>query len=264
MRILNRHTAYEALLTEHVDGVISAADDIKLSKHLATCAGCASDLREQTQIRTLLRAKSLVDVPRSFALPYAPRMIDAGEPTEITKLLRGMQVATASAAMVLVSLVGLSVMESSPFLSTSRTTASDASAPLAASALESEPLKTAVGAQGPADADAAIEENDRSASLASHPPADSQLMFEAAPEPSPDTAVTERISGGLLETDDRTTTTTVVPSEIDIVTSDIALAAGAAPTEDRPALEWALLAASLITALLALAVVAATWRARRA
>jgi hypothetical protein len=261
MRILNRHTAYEALLTEHVDGVISAADDAKLSKHLVTCADCATDLREQMQVRTLLRAEPLVDIPRSFALPYAPRTADLSEPTGIAKLLRGMQVATAAAAMILVALVGLSVMDSPTSLTNNRTAASDASAPLAASIPESETQKTTADTQSPAGAEGAALEDQGSFSLTALPPADATLEYAISTEPSLDTGLTQGIDGALLEPDDTSALSRAPEAS---TAPEIAFAVDAAPTEDRPALEWALLASSAITALLALAVVAATWRTHRA
>jgi anti-sigma factor RsiW len=110
MSIFNRHTAYEQLVTEHVDGLLDEAGEAKLRQHLATCASCAVEVREQQAVRTLLTAQPMVAVPRSFALPYAPRQAATDESRE-TGWLRGMQVATATAALVLVTLVGVNVVD---------------------------------------------------------------------------------------------------------------------------------------------------------
>lgn len=253
----NRHSTYEMLLTEHIDGVISAADDAKLTQHLSTCADCAVDLREQSQIRTLLRAEPLVAAPRSFALPYAPRTVDTSEPSGITKLMRSMQMATAAAAMVLVALVGLSVMQTSPAAVTQTSIADAAGSTAESSTAPDESLSFAGAAATGQDAPPAIE---------SAPPAETQLMFERAPAASVDTSVPEQGDGtALVPTEDAQKTLASPPLLPDDFVPQPGLAGDTAPTADnhRTALDWALLAASLATALLALAVVAVTWRARR-
>ncbi len=245
----NRHSTYEMLLTEHIDGVISAADDAKLTQHLSTCADCAVDLREQSQIRTLLRAEPLVAAPRSFALPYAPRTVDTSEPSGITKLMRSMQMATAAAAMVLVALVGLSVMQTSPAAVTQTSIADAAGSTAESSTAPDESLSFAGAAATGQDA-----------------PAETQLMFERAPAASVDTSVPEQGDGtALVPTEDAQKTLASPPLLPDDFVPQPGLAGDTAPTADnhRTALDWALLAASLATALLALAVVAVTWRARR-
>lgn len=252
----NRHSAYEILLTEHIDGVISAADDAKLTHHLSTCADCAVDLREQSQIRTLLRAQPLVDAPRSFALPYAPRTLETSEPGGITKLLRSMQMATAAAAMVLVALVGLSVMQTSPSAVT-HTTLADAAAPMAESSKAPDESQTLAGATA--------NGQDGAAGIESAPPTETQQMFERAPS-AVDASAPEQGDGStaLVPTEDAQKILAPSPVLPDDLAPEPALTGEVTPvTDDRTALEWALLAASLVTALLALAVVAATWRSRR-
>jgi len=44
MSIFNRHTAYERLVTEHVDGLLDEAGEAKLRQHLAICASCAVEV----------------------------------------------------------------------------------------------------------------------------------------------------------------------------------------------------------------------------
>ena len=110
MSIFSRHTAYERLVTEHVDGVLDTAGEARLQQHLATCESCVVEMREQQAVRSLLRAEALVPATRSFALSYAPRQAAAGD-SRVTAWLRPMQVATATAAVVLVALVGVSVVD---------------------------------------------------------------------------------------------------------------------------------------------------------
>jgi hypothetical protein len=255
----NRHSKYEMLLTEHLDGVISADDDARLTRHLSTCRDCAADLREQSQIRTLLRAQPLVAAPRSFALPYAPRTVDTSEPGGITKLLRSMQMATAAAAMVLVALVGLNVMQTSPTAVT-QTSLADAAAPMAESSTAPDDR---IGATATGEA---TEEADGTMTMMAAPSTDTQFAPSMEPFPGIDVGVTERMSDTTLISPEVTSKTeplaSVLPGDL---ASEPALAGDTPPTatDDRTALEWALLAASLVTALLALSVVAATWRSRR-
>lgn len=255
----NRHTTYEMLLTEHIDGVISAADDAKLTRHLSTCAACAIDLREQSHIRTLLRAEPLVAAPRSFALPYAPRTAETNAPGGITKLLRSMQMATAAAAMVLIALVGLNVMQTSPAAVT-QTSLAEAAAPMAES---NTALDNRFGATGTAEA---AGEGDGTISTMTAPPTDTQFALEIKPSPGIDVSVTERMSDTGPSSPEGTPETEPLTSALpDGLAPEPALAGDTSPTatDDRTALEWALLTASLITALLAITVVAATWQSRR-
>ena len=114
MSIFSRHTAYERLVTEHVDGVLDTAGEARLQQHLATCESCVVEMREQQAVRSLLRTEALVPTPRSFALPYAPRQA-AGD-SRVTAWLRPMQVATATAAVVLVALVVLFMVATGIFI----------------------------------------------------------------------------------------------------------------------------------------------------
>lgn len=110
MSLFNNHARYEALVTEHLDGLLDATGEAKLREHLASCAECAAEVAEQKALLAVLRAEPLVEAPRSFALPYAPRTVEAPV-SRVSKLLRSMQVATAAAALVLVFLVGINIVE---------------------------------------------------------------------------------------------------------------------------------------------------------
>jgi hypothetical protein len=112
----NNHARYEALVTEHLDGRLDAAGEAALREHLTTCAECAAEVREQQAVLSVLRAQPMVAVPRSFALPYTPRVLVPAE-SRISRLLRSMQVATAAAALVLVFLVGFNVVAGASTLS---------------------------------------------------------------------------------------------------------------------------------------------------
>jgi hypothetical protein len=68
------------------------------------------------------------------------------------------------------------------------------------------------------------------------------------------------VGGGLFE-DDETPTLAAPPTEL--LFAPEGAAAAPVADDDRSALEWTLLAASAITAVLALSVVAVTWRVRR-
>ena len=241
----NRHSQYEMLLTEHVDSVISVANDAKLTRHLAACADCTADLRKQLAVRTLLRAEPFVAVPRSFALPYAPRTIHVSEPSGITKLLRAMQVVTAAAAMVLVALVGLSVLLASPTTVTP-SLAADSLAPSVESA-----------------ASASEKAGGTSTSIASYPPTNRQSLITTAPPPNVDADATERADSTALApapAKDGAIIAAVPSLPQGEFAPKTTLSNDSTVTNDRSALEWALLTASFTTALLALAVVAVTWR----
>ena len=106
----NTHARYEALVTEYLDGALDDAGEAKLNEHLATCAECAAEVKEQQAMLSVLRATPMAEVPRSFALPYAPPVIATSE-RRVSKLLRSMQVATATAALVLVALVGVNIAQ---------------------------------------------------------------------------------------------------------------------------------------------------------
>ena len=106
----NTHAQYEALVTEYLDGVLDAAGVTKLNEHLATCAECASEVKEQQAMLGILHTQPLANVPRSFALPYAPPVLASTE-RRVPRLLRSMQIATATAALVLVVLVGVNIAQ---------------------------------------------------------------------------------------------------------------------------------------------------------
>lgn len=247
MSIFNRHTAYERLVTEHVDGQLDEAGEAKLRRHLTTCASCAIEVREQTAVRALLVAQPMVAAPRSFALPYAPRQ-GATEDSRSTRWLRSMQVATATAAIVLVALVGVNVVDPTGDVPSTNADAAGLSAVIEKAELE---------------AGGAAPEIDASAPGAARTPSDGFSMSAPsglAPEGLvPEGLVPESAMGGELAPADEAPSLAAPPTEL-LFAPELATPA---PDDDRSALEWALLAASVITAVLAFSVIAVTWRARR-
>jgi anti-sigma factor RsiW len=124
-RFFNNHTVYEELLTEHLDGRLDAEAEAKLRAHAKGCTACRADMREMEALRGVLRAQPMVEPPRSFALPLTtphpsrqPERAASGQAlpgfmrwagSGSVAMLRTMQMATAAAALVLVALVGLDV-----------------------------------------------------------------------------------------------------------------------------------------------------------
>jgi len=247
MSIFSRHTAYERLVTEHVDGVLGGAGEARLQQHLATCASCVVEMREQQAVRSLLRAEALMPTPRSFALPYAPRQATAGN-SRMTEWLRSMQVATATAAVVLVALVGVSVVNQ-----TGGGRTAEADVQQLASAIEnSDKLETAAAPEPEAGSPVA------------------RSFDGAAPESitsgfAPDGPFTEGLAAdsedvGELPTPEDSSSLSS-PTEL-LFMPGVATAQTDVSDGGHSVLEWALLAASVVTAVLALLVVAMTWRGR--
>ena len=102
-----RRRRYEELVTRHLDGVLDAAGEDQLQEVLDSDPALAAEARELEAVTALLRAESLVEPPRSFALPYTPARVPA---PPRPAMLRWMQAATATAALVLVTLIGVDLV----------------------------------------------------------------------------------------------------------------------------------------------------------
>ena len=98
---------YEELVTRHLDGVLDAAGETRLQDLLDADPALALEARELEAVTAALRAEPLVEPPRSFALPYAPARVPAAPRPGA---LRWMQAATATAALVLVTLIGVDLV----------------------------------------------------------------------------------------------------------------------------------------------------------
>ena len=101
------HRRYRELLNARLDGRLDANGEARLQSHLASCAECRAELLELEATVVLLRGALQVEPPRSFALPHAPRQDEAMAGRRAPGRLRTMQVATATAALVLVAAVSV-------------------------------------------------------------------------------------------------------------------------------------------------------------
>ncbi|MEX2431046.1 MAG: zf-HC2 domain-containing protein [Dehalococcoidia bacterium] len=238
-RFFTKHTAYEVLLTEHLDGKLDAAGEADLQAHVETCERCARDLRDMAPLVAVLRSEPMVEAPRSFALPLdiahpsqahapdvqaAPGGLLRWAGASSLAMLRSMQVATAAAALLLVALVGLDlsgVMAPEPLENISQLSASAEGA----AADDAGMLRTSE-----AD-DAEVEGREGQGDVAFAPP-----------NPQPE-------AGGQ-------------PGDMAI---PMALSSEPAPgqAEGRSVLEWAKLVLSALTAFLAMGVVGLTWQIYR-
>jgi hypothetical protein len=252
MSIFSRHTAYERLVTERVDGVLDTAGEARLQQHLATCESCVVEMREQQAVRSLLRAEALVPAPRSFALPYAPRQAAAGD-SRVTAWLRSMQVATATAAVVLVALVGVSVVDQA-----GGGRAAEADAQQMASAIENaDKLEAAAAAAPEPRAGPPVARS----SDGTVPESITSGFVPDGPSTGGLAADSEDVGGGLPTPEDAPSLSSP-PTQL-LFAPDAAAAQADVADDERSVLAWALLAASVVTAVLALSVVAVTWRGRR-
>ena len=239
----NRHSTYERLITEHVDTVISATDDEKLAEHLTECMTCTINLTEQLAVRKLLQVQPLVAVPRSFTLPYAPHPTQAGQSQGVTRLLRSMQVATAGAAVVVFALVGFSILGTlTGPVTQSPIQALDASIASVEPNIEGE--------------ETGAENRLKLAPLSDEP---SRIMTEVVP--NMDSVLTERVESAMptQTTNIESTGTTPSRPESELMEETFP-AMHSPPAETRSILQWAVLAASLVTALFALVATALMWR----
>ena len=103
-RLLNRgHRRFQDLLSEYMDDRLDAGAQARLEAHLAGCPECSRDLESLKAAVGLLRSVPQVEVPRSFRLTEA--MVSPPEPAPRPILMRSLQLSTAMAVMLLVSLV---------------------------------------------------------------------------------------------------------------------------------------------------------------
>ena len=165
-----RRRRYEELVTRHLDGVLDAAGEARLQDVLDADPALAAEARELEAVTAALRAEPLVEPPRSFALPYAPARVPA--PPRPVPLrpgpLRWMQAATATAALVLVTLIGVDLVVAPAGEPTGRSEVSE--------------LSAAAAEQAPAASQAAPPSSD---ALALDAAVDGLQQRSLAPEPEP-------------------------------------------------------------------------------
>ena len=242
-RVLDRRRRrYEELVTRHLDGVLDAAGEGRLQAVLSADPALAAEVRELEAVTAVVRATPMVEAPRSFALPYAPARVPAARRTGA---LSWMQAATATAALLLVTLIGVDLVF----------------APSAGpSAGREAPEISAARAE---DASAAVPATPTPASLAvqAAPAPDAPLTLEAAPPP-PDAPASEdaigngatELAGAEAEPDERVVAFVPEPAPAPVTP---------APAPGRSGLDWAQLGLGLLTALLAMGVALVSWRATR-
>ena len=175
-----RRRRYEELMTRHLDGVLDAAGETRLRNILDGDPALAAEAWELEAVTATLRAQPLVELPRSFALPYAPARVPApGQPGAI----RWMQAATATAALVLVTLIGVDLVVGPTGVPLSISEASELSAATPeASPATAEQAPPAFQAAPPSDAPAIDAAAGGIELDGSEPPATARSL---APEPAP-------------------------------------------------------------------------------
>lgn len=103
-RFWNRgHRRYQDLLSEYVDNRLDADAQARFEEHLAACAECSQELESLRATVGLLQSVPQVEVPRSFRL--TTDMVQPERPAPRPILMRSLQLSTAIAVMLVVSLV---------------------------------------------------------------------------------------------------------------------------------------------------------------
>ena len=95
---------FEDLAVEHIDGVLDEQGERLLAELTRADPELSRQLAEMESVNALVRSQSQAAPPRSFALPYAPRQARAEG-----GMLRWAQALTATAAIVLFSLIGADI-----------------------------------------------------------------------------------------------------------------------------------------------------------
>ncbi len=95
---------FEDLAVEHIDGVLDEQGERLLAELTRADPELSRQLAEMESVTALVRSQPQAAPPRSFALPYAPRHTqpEGG-------MLRWAQALTATAAIVLFSLIGADI-----------------------------------------------------------------------------------------------------------------------------------------------------------
>ena len=238
-RVLDRRRRrYEELVTRHLDGVLDAAGEARLQAVLSADPALEAEVRELEAVTAVVRATPMVEAPRSFALPYAPARIPAARRTGA---LPWMQAATATAALLLVTLIGVDLV-AGPSAGREAPEISAAMAENASAAVQATPTPASVASQAA-------------------PAPDAPLTLEAAPPPSGAPAIedaigngTTELAGAEAEPDERAVAFVPEPAPAPVTP---------APAPGRSGLDWAQLGLGLLTALLAMGVALVSWRATR-
>ena len=95
---------FEDLAVEHIDGVLDEQGERLLAELTRADPELSRQLAEMESVTAVVRSQPQAAPPRSFALPYAPRHARAEG-----GMLRWAQALTATAAIVLFSLIGADI-----------------------------------------------------------------------------------------------------------------------------------------------------------
>ena len=163
--------AYEALVSEHLDGALDADARARLDALLAADPARATQVRELEASVRLLRAQPPARAPRSFALRHAPEPAPVRPAPAGGGLLRWAQAATVAASLALVALIGADITG----VGSSPTVALEATPPV------SESFKTAADAGADGQTEMALAPEAGDGALAEDLPAP---IAEPAPEPT--------------------------------------------------------------------------------
>ena len=215
-----RRRRYEELVTQHLDGVLDAAGEARLQEVLDGDPALAVEVRELEAVTALVRAEPLVEPPRSFALPYAPARVPA---PPRSGALPWMQAATATAALLLVTLIGVDLV------------AAPTGGPVGVSGAPE------IGASAPSAA----------------PSEDAPVAFEAVPAPDAP-AIDSAVGGDGIERD-----VIELPAPARTLTREPEPLPAPVAQPARSPLDWAQLGVGMFTALLAMGVALVSWRAGR-
>lgn len=136
-RLLRRHRAWHALITDAVSGRADDASLRRLEAHTARCAACRARLEEERALRAALESLPLRQPSRSFRLTPAmlegPRPVPRGAvPRPLLLGARGLAAAAVAAFAVLAVLTVAAPGSDDSASLASRERAEDAAAPMAA------------------------------------------------------------------------------------------------------------------------------------
>ena len=186
-----RRRRYEELVTQHLDGVLDAAGEARLQQLLDGDLALALEVRELEATTALLRAEPLVEPPRSFALPYAPaRATGPARPGA----LRWMQAATATAALLLVTVIGVDLVVAPADVPVAVTEAAEPSAAVPEPSPAAELFQAAPAPSGAQAFDSADDDGIERDEI--EPPA---LARTSAPDPEPSPVTTPAAGRSALD-----------------------------------------------------------------
>lgn len=230
---------FQSLLTDAASGLLNDAARRRLDELAAADPALQAQVGETLALTALLGSQPMAVAPRSFALPQSAAAT-ARRP-QPWGWFRPLQAMTATAALVLVALIATDLVIVDPASNTTTGDMAMTTTQAAAAEPETAAAGRATGIES-MQADGGLESaapppDDSAASSPALAPGGSPGADGALPLPAPEAA--KAAPGPIAEVADTTS------------------------SPGRSALSWATTIAGLVTAALALAAVAASWRARR-